>query len=174
MKEWRTRRSIWYELDFPEVIEIRKKYMAETSTRRFLPYSVFDQQWYEQIDNKRDVFIMLAGVIYYFEEKQVKEFFDTLAGKFEHSELVFDYSSPRGVRIANKKVVEGGGMDKNAYLKWGIEDIREIETWNKKITVLENMKMFQEHKKKYPPTKRIGMIISDAMSVMSLAHIKIG
>ena len=87
--------------------------------------------------------------------------------------MAFDYSSPRGVEIANKKVIEDGGMDKNAYLKWGIKDIYKIEEWNDKIKIVENMKMFHEHKKRYPFGKRIGMIISDALSVMSLALMKI-
>ena len=44
---------------------------------------------------------------------------------------------------------------------------------NEKISVIQHMKMFSEHRKKYPITKRLGMIISDALSVMFLAHIKI-
>ncbi|MBN1409449.1 MAG: class I SAM-dependent methyltransferase [Spirochaetales bacterium] len=167
------KRAVWYELDFPEVIEIRKRYLKETLNRRFLPYSVFNNEWYVEIKEKKRVFIMIAGVIYYFEEKQVKELFDKITDEFEYSEIAFDYSSPVGVKIANKKVIEDGGMDKNAYLKWGIANIREMEEWNKKITVLQNMKMFKEHKKRYPLTKRLGMIISDALSIMSLAHITI-
>jgi len=166
-------KAIWYELDFPEVIEIRKKYIAENPKRRFLPYSVFDNKWYEQIENKKDVFIMMAGVIYYFEENQVRCLFETIATEFEHCDIVFDYCSPKGVQIANKKVIENGGMDKDAYLKWGTANIYEMEKWNEKISVIQHMKMFSEHKNKYPITKRLGMILSDALSVMFLAHIKI-
>lgn len=166
-------KAIWYELDFPEVIEIRKKYITEKPKRRFLSYSVFDNEWYKHIENKKDVLIMMAGVIYYFEENQVRSLFGTIINEFEHCDIVFDYSSPKGVQIANKKVIEKGGMDKNAYLKWGTANIYEVEKWNTKISVLQNMKMFSEHRKKYPFTKRLGMIISDALSVMSLVHIKI-
>jgi O-methyltransferase involved in polyketide biosynthesis len=167
-------KAIWYELDFPEVIEIRKKYITENPKRRFLSYSVFDNKWYKHIENKKEVLIMMAGVIYYFEENQVRALFETIINEFEHCDIVFDYSSPKGVQIANKKVIENGGMDKNAYLKWGTSNIYEVEKWNSKISVLQNIKMFSEHRKKYPFTKRLGMIISDALSIMSLVHIKIG
>lgn len=163
----------WYELDFPEVIDVRKQYIKEDSGRQFLPYSVFDEAWYDQIENKKQVFIMIAGVIYYFNEEQVRNLFLQISQKFETSEAAFDYSSKRGVRIANKKVIDDGGMDQSAYLQWGIEDIREIEKWSGSLHVVHNMKMFAEHKKKFPITKRLGMMISDALSVMSLAHVKI-
>ncbi|MBN2837034.1 MAG: hypothetical protein JXR48_18925 [Candidatus Delongbacteria bacterium] len=116
---------------------------------------------------------MIAGVIYYFEENDVKKLFETFRKHFNKVQVIFDYSSKNGVKIANKKVIEDGGMDKNAYLKWGIENIKEIEKWDIGITVKENMKMFKEHRKRYPLTKRVGMWISDVLSIMSLAKITI-
>lgn len=163
----------WYEIDFPDVIEIRKKFIAESSNRIFLPCSVFDKSWYEKIENKKEVFLMMAGVIYYFEELQVSNLFQSISDRFGNCEIVFDYSSPRGVKTANKKVIEQGGMGKDAYLKWGIKNIYDLEKWNSEINVLENVKMFHDYKKHYPFAKRIGMIISDMLSIMSLAHIRI-
>lgn len=163
----------WYELDFPEVIETRKKFIKESQDRIFLPYSVFDSNWYEKITGKENVLIMIAGVIYYFEESEVKLLFDSFRKHFAHTQIIFDYESVKGMEIANKVVIENGGMDKNAYLKWGINNIKDIEKWNIGIKINENMKMFQEHRKKYPFSKRIGMWISDTLSVMSLAKITI-
>lgn len=40
----------WYEVDFPEVIEFRKKYIAEEENRNFLAYSVFENDWYNQVE----------------------------------------------------------------------------------------------------------------------------
>lgn len=163
----------WYELDFPDVIEIRKQVLTETKNRIFLPYSVFDNQWYYKIENTDNVLILLAGVIYYFEEDQVKALLKTFGEKFKNALLIFDYSSIKGMEIANKKVIENTGMDKTAYLKWGINNIRTIEKWQNGIRIRENMKMFKEMKKRYPFSKRIGMIISDFLSIMSLTAVTI-
>ena len=73
-------KATWYELDFPEVINIRRQFIKESENRVFLPYSVFDKEWYGRIKNRKKVFIMLAGVIYYFDEKQVKELLDDIIG----------------------------------------------------------------------------------------------
>jgi O-methyltransferase involved in polyketide biosynthesis len=166
--------AIWYELDLPDVIELRKRYINESLLRKFLPYSVFDEKWYQEIKNKKKVFLLLAGVIYYFEENEIKALFNSFCTIFERCEIVFDYSSPRGAKIANKRVIQDGGMDKSAYLKWGIDNLKEIEKWNNKIKIIKNIPLFKEFKKNYPVIKRIGMNISDAMNIMSLAHISTG
>jgi O-methyltransferase involved in polyketide biosynthesis len=58
-----------------------------------------------------DVMSIAAGVSCYFEENQMKKFFTKLADTFPGSEVVFGASSALGVRVANKKVIQGGGMD---------------------------------------------------------------
>jgi len=166
-------KAMWYELDFPEVIITRKSFIKESPTRKFLSYSVFDNAWYSQIGNKENVLIMIAGVIYYFEESDVMKLFDAFKREFKKSTVIFDYSSTKGIKIANKAVIEDGGMDKTAYLKWGTDNIYEIEKWNVGIRVDETMKMFSDHRKRFPLKKRIGMWISDTLSVMSLAKITI-
>jgi len=163
----------WYELDFPEVIVIRKKVLEETENRKFLPYSVFDEHWYDKIINKENVLIMMAGVVYYFEEEQVKALLKMFSVKFKDTIIICDYSSVKGIEIANKKVIENSGMDMNAYLKWGINNIKNIEKWQQGIKVQENIKMFYEMKKKYPFGKRLGMLISDFLAIMSLTTIRI-
>jgi O-methyltransferase involved in polyketide biosynthesis len=166
--------AIWYEIDFPEVIDLRKRFIQESANRIFLPCSLLENTWYDRIQNTKDVFLMMAGVIYYFDESQVKQLFQSLSEAFKIYDAVFDYSSPAGLKMTNKKVLAKGGMDKNAYLKWGVKNIHILEKWNLHIKIIENITMFHNHKKLYPFQKRIGMIISDMLSVMSLVHIKAG
>ncbi len=87
--------------------------------------------------------------------------------------LIFDYTSIKGVKISNKQVIEKGGMSKSAYLKWGIDDINDIEKWGNYIKVIDTMPMYKEHKKNFSYFKRLGMSIADKLKVMSLAQIKI-
>jgi O-methyltransferase involved in polyketide biosynthesis len=164
----------WYDLDLPDVIILRKNYIAETERRRFLSYSVFDVAWYNEIKKKSHVLFLIAGVLYYFDEQQVKELFGSFGKTFPGVEVIFDYSSKKGVAISNKKVIEQGGMNKSAYLRWGIDDIAELERWNEQIHIIKTMPMYHEHKKNYWAMRRLGMNISDWMKIMSLAHVRIG
>lgn len=165
--------AMWYELDFPEVIATRRLFLQESKTRKFLLYSVFDPAWYSKIRNKENVLVMMAGVIYFFDESDVKKLLETFKQVFKKSTVIFDYSSTRGIKIANKAVIKNGGLDKTAYLKWGIDNIYEIEKWHTGIRIDETMKMFAEHRKRYPLSQRLGMWVSDTLSIMSLAKITI-
>ena len=163
----------WIDIDLPDTIDLRKKYISESDRRHFIPQSVFEKSWYTRIEKKNNVMLLIAGVLYYFDEWDVKVLFNDFHTFLPGSEIVFDYASKIGIKVANKKVIEKGRMDKSAYLKWGIDNILEIEQWNSNIKVISNIPMYKEHKKKYSIIKRIGMNIADAMKIMSLAHIKI-
>lgn len=163
----------WIDLDLPDSIDLRKKYIAESSRRKFVARSVFDTTWYESIERKDNVMLLIAGVIYYFDETEIKKLFNDIHTHIPGAEILFDYSSVRGIKIANKQVIDSGGMNKSAHLKWGINNISDIEKWDDTIKVIDAMPMFQEHKTNYPFFKRIGMMISDTFKLMSLAHIKI-
>jgi|WetSurMetagenome_2_1015567.scaffolds.fasta_scaffold28982_3 O-methyltransferase involved in polyketide biosynthesis len=163
----------WIDLDLPDTIALRKKYISETDRRKIISSSVFNTDWYENIQNLNQVMLLIAGVLYYFDEIEVKQLFSDFHSFIPGAEVIFDYSSRKGVEIANKKVIEKGGMDIEACLKWGIDNIFEIEKWEGNIKVKSNKPIFQEHKKNFPLSKRIGMTISDMLKIMSLAHVKI-
>lgn len=163
----------WIDLDLPDSIELRRKYISESPRRRFISSSVFDKAWYGEISGAKNIMLMLAGVIYYFAESDVKILFNDIRTFIPGAEMIFDYSSEKGVELSNKRVIKKGGMDKSAYLKWGINNIYEIKKWCDGIKVTETMPIYREYKKNYPFYKRIGFNISDAVKIMSLASVKI-
>jgi O-methyltransferase involved in polyketide biosynthesis len=117
--------------------------------------------------------LLIAGVLYYFEESEVRKLFIDIHQNIPGSEIIFDHASKLGIKLSNEQVLKRGGMDESAYLKWGIDNIYEIEKWETYIKVISNMPMYKQHKKNYPITKRIGMTISDHLKIMSLTHIRI-
>jgi O-methyltransferase involved in polyketide biosynthesis len=163
----------WIDLDLPDSIKLRKQFIPESDRNKFIAKSALDMDWFESIKSDKNIMLLIAGVIYYFDENEVKTLFANFHKVIPGVEIIFDYSSKKGIVVANKKVIDKGGMNKAAYLKWGIDNIFEIEKWNNNIKVVSNMPMFKEHKKKYPLIKRIGMNISDTLKIMSLAHVKI-
>lgn len=165
--------SVWYELDFQDVIELRRKYIKESEKRIFIAESVLSNNWYLQIKNKEHLFLLMAGIIYYIEEKNIKKLFNELCNHFQDFTIVLDYNSKKGIEIANKKVISKGGMSTESKLVWGTDNIYELEQWNSRIIIIENMPVFKKYKKYFPFYKRIGMNISDVLKIMSLAEIKI-
>jgi len=163
----------WIDLDLPDTIELRKNYISESDRRQFIPKSVFDTSWYDRIEKNKNVMLLIAGVLFYFDEYDVKRLFNDFHTFLPGVEIIFDYGSNLGIKISNKRVIEKGGMDKSAYMKWGIGNILEIEKWNSNIKVISKMPMYREYKKYCSIMERIGMSVADALKLMSLVHIRI-
>ncbi len=162
----------WIDLDLPDVIDLRKEYFSESNRNRFIPKSILDTSWYDSIERKDHVMLLIAGVLFYLDESQVKRLFSDLQKHLPGAEMVFDSVSKLSVKIMNKTYFKKAGMD-NARWFWGINNIYEIEKWNYGLKVIESIPIFKEHKRYYPLIDRIIMSIFDVLKVDSLAHVKI-
>jgi len=132
----------WYDLDLPDVIALRKQLLPETDRTRCIAKSLFDSSWYTDIKNTGEgVFLMAAGVLFYFEEAQVRRFFSSLADKFPGSEIVFNAHSKLGVSFANR-TLRSTGVE-NAVIKWALKDVNEMTKWDKRITVIDQVPYFK-------------------------------
>jgi O-methyltransferase involved in polyketide biosynthesis len=163
----------WIDLDLPDVIALRREYIPETIRNRSVAKSVTDKSWYESIDRKNHVMLLIAGVLYYFDEDRIKQLFGDFGTFLPGVQIVFDYASKLGIKISNKKVLEDGGMDKSACLVWGINNIYEIEKWGCGIEVIDCIPMYKHHKWHFPLMYRIAMKICDITKIMSFAHVRI-
>ena len=104
----------WYDLDLPDVIELRRKLIGDEGGRyHLLGCSVLDAAWLEAVRVHRGCpFLFLAeGVFMYLTEAQVKSLVLTLRDHFPGAELVFDAWRPFEIWIGN--FVLGG------LLRWG-------------------------------------------------------
>ena len=164
----------WYDLDLPDVIELRKRFIAENTRRHTVACSLLDDAWLRQVKITANVLFIAAGVLYYFEESQVKALLTRMADAFPGAELLFDACTPGGVRLANKKVIAGGGMDESAILKWGIERVRDMESWDSRIGVLAAEPIFRHMMHGIALRERLGTMLSDALGIMTMVHLRLG
>ena len=162
----------WYDLDLPDVIELRRKFIQESERRKFIASSFLEKEWLENIEVQGNILFIAAGVFYYFEGNQIKDFVIRLINKYPGSEMLFDVCSPIGVRVANKKVVESSGLDERSHLKWGLEKKKDILTWDSKIKIIGTYYYFR--------TLRIGLrnlvmgTLSDFLGIQYMLHLKLG
>jgi O-methyltransferase involved in polyketide biosynthesis len=161
----------WYDLDLPDVIALRKNFIQEAERRKFISSSFLDQGWLKEITVTENVLFIAAGVFYYFEENQIKAFLIRLADSFPGSEIFFDVSSPYGVKVANKKVIESSGLDEKSFLKWGLKDALEIATWDQRLKVLETYYYFKEKGKYLTPRIKLIGFISDSLKIQYMIRL---
>lgn len=77
-----------------------------------------------------------------------------------------------GLKIANRKVIQDGGMDASAQLKWGIRKATEIQEWDRRITVLAEYPIFRGLKGGLSWKEKCGTFLSDTLRIMSMIHLR--
>ena len=100
----------WYDIDFPDVIAFRKKYLPESDRYHYLAQSVLDFSWMNKIKFAREkgIFIIAGGLFMYFTMEEISNLLTIMAEKFPSGELIFDHTSKLGVKIANKRTRKVG------------------------------------------------------------------
>lgn len=127
----------WYDLDLPDVIDLRRKFIGEESGRyHLLSCSVFDFAWMETVIKHRPrPFLFIAeGVFPYFEEAQIKALVLKMDDTFPGAELVFDAHTPwvvwgDNLQLAFSKI--------SARLRFALKHGRDVEQWGPGIRMLE-------------------------------------
>jgi O-methyltransferase involved in polyketide biosynthesis len=128
----------WYDLDLPDVIELRRKLIdGEGARHHFLACSAFDPAWLDTVSiHRQRPFLFLAeGVLMYFEEPQVKSLVLTLRERFPDAELVFDAFSPFFVWANNRRVAR---TKVGARCHWALQRGRDLERWSEGICLLDD------------------------------------
>jgi O-methyltransferase involved in polyketide biosynthesis len=60
---------VWYDLDLPDVISLRRRFIKETERRRFISASFLERNWLNEIQVAEKVLFIAAGVFYCIEVK---------------------------------------------------------------------------------------------------------
>jgi O-methyltransferase involved in polyketide biosynthesis len=164
----------WYDLDLPDVIDLRKRFIPESARRHLIACSLLDDAWLHQLKTADPIFFVAAGVFYYLEESQLKPCFIKVADVFPGAEVLFDACSPRGLKLANEKVIKAGGMDESAMLKWGLRRAKDMESWDSRIVVISEYPLFRNMKGGLSFSEKWGTMLSDALRIMSMVHLRLG
>jgi O-methyltransferase involved in polyketide biosynthesis len=127
----------WFDLDLPEVIELRRRLIGSDGERyHLLSDSVFENAWMDAVGayRQRPFLFLSEGVLPYFEEAQVKALVLKLRDHFPGAELVCDAHTPFVIRMDNLQLA----LSKiNARLRWGLKHGKDVETWGAGITMLD-------------------------------------
>lgn len=163
---------LWYDLDLPDVIELRRKFLNESRNRKFISRSFLDTEWFNDVIISDNVLFISTGVFVYFEESVIRSFIINVAERFAGSELFFDVTSPKGVEIANQ-VIQKSGLDSGSFFKWGLTNRSVITSWDCRIKILDKYYTFKiEGLELNAENQQIAMI-SDSLDIQYMLHLRI-
>lgn len=115
---------IWYNLDVPSVIDIRKALLPQKERELLIAESVLDETWLSKITRKDDVVFIIEGLLMYFAEAQVKDIFSMIRKNFPKATIYAELSSVTMVKNQKHHDVIN---ETNAKFKWGIKHSKDVE-----------------------------------------------
>ena len=165
---------MFYELDLPDVIELRKNFYEDSERHISIASSFLNtDRWFDQIEVRDGLLFLAGGVLYYFEEKQIKEFFIKTADYFKECDFYFDSLSPMGMKIAKKQVLKKGGMGMTMDGGWGLKPVKAIEKWDKRFKVIGTASMSKGMFKGLQLKTKLIFLIPDILGICSMVHMRI-
>jgi O-methyltransferase involved in polyketide biosynthesis len=104
-------KATFYEMDLPEVIEIRRQVLGESENEVLISGDMFDFTWADCIDNSLPTLVTVIGVFQYFEEEKVIGFLKQLKKEFPGVEVIFDAMTGKAIKYANDYIKKTGNND---------------------------------------------------------------
>jgi len=141
----------WYDLDLPEVIELRRRFLPETERMRFIASSALDFAWLDQLpDEPGRAFLFLAeGLFPYLPPDEVRALVQKLAEARPGAELVAEVVNSRTVRMMQSPLGRGKfqrefGVSGNVVFRSGLADSREMEAWAPGLAFLDDWTYYDD------------------------------
>lgn len=116
--------SMFFEVDLPEVIELREKYLEVGENEKFIKGDLFKLEWCEELDTTSPTLMIVSGVFQYFHENDVLKFISATKNIFENAELIFDATNKFGIKYTNFYVKRTGNS--SAIMYFYLEDANEF------------------------------------------------
>lgn len=147
----------WYDVDFPEVIALRRKFFEESDRRHFIAKSLLDFTWMDSIHRQpnQPMLVIYEGVAMYLSEADNRALLQQIEARFSPVEVLFDVLS----RKSAKTTQQHDTVSKtNAEFKWGIDQSNELESWSPAIRLKQEvfyLSQFLDYPQRLPMPLRL-------------------
>ncbi|MGW3348391.1 class I SAM-dependent methyltransferase [Nonomuraea rubra] len=129
----------WYDVDYPEVVELRRRLFPERPGHDLIGTSVTDLGWLERVPADAPALVVAEGLLYYLDASGGPALLRAIVDRFPGGGFVFDALSPLGLRLQrlNKPVQKAG-----ATMHWAIDGPAALLAVHPGLRVLEAVSAF--------------------------------
>ncbi len=114
---------VWYDVDLEQVTTIRKQFFEDTDRRKILTASMLDSQWPKLIPAKKDILIIMEGVLMYFTKVEINQCFKTIGDNYPEATIIAELMCEK---VANNSDKHDTVKHTEAQFKGGINHGSEI------------------------------------------------
>lgn len=139
-----------YNLDFPDVIALRKELLPAGEREENIACNLNDTEWFAKIDASGGAVFFASGVFYYFLTGQVKALVRNMVNAFPEGMLVFDAANKTAVKMIAKTWLKGAKIQ-NVGAYFAVSDAKsELSPWDSRLRVTSKGYMLGYHDLKDP------------------------
>ena len=135
---------LWINIDLPDVVALRQRLIPDSEREMTIAKSIFDFTWVDDISGwtkGRSILFMAAGVLCYFEAREVENLFRRLSETFPSSHVIFDAMSRFVAWGTNREIIKKSGFDASKLIKWPLKRASNLRRWVDTIKVVEEYPM---------------------------------
>lgn len=119
-----TRNHLWYDVDFPEVIQERKRYYSETEEYHMIGSDVRNIHWLTSLPKEKTAIIVMEGVSMYLSLEELKDLLTNIRKHFTHVNILMDCYT---VFAAKASKYKNPINDVGVTVVYGIDDPKLFE-----------------------------------------------
>lgn len=94
----------WFDLDFPEVIDLRRRCFPENERYHLIPAPALPADWVAQLpDGAPEALVIMEGLSMYLSEQDMRELLIALSRRYDHVLVVFDAYSKAAAKLSALK-----------------------------------------------------------------------
>lgn len=93
----------WYDIDFDEVIEERKKFYSQTDTYKMISTDIREDNWLNNICENENSILVMEGVSMYLNIEELKNLFNKLSKKFKKFSILLDSYTVLAAKLSKIK-----------------------------------------------------------------------
>ncbi|MER9295628.1 class I SAM-dependent methyltransferase [Mesorhizobium sp. M0621] len=133
----------WFDVDYPEVIELRRKLYPSREHYHLVASSVTEPDWLAEVPRNRPAIVVAEGLTPYLAADEGPRLLARLVAHLASGELVFDAYSRFGLKLLRlNPTIKATG----AELHWAIDDPHELERAVPKLRFVEDISAYKpEH-----------------------------
>lgn len=159
----------WYDVDFKEVIDIRKHFFKEAGNYHLISSSVTESEWLEKVPRVNKRYIVIAeGLFMYLKEDEIKSLISRIKERIGSYTLIFDaFSVLTAKKVKNQPSIKKIG----AEIYWGVDTPEDLTGWDLGIQFIEELYFTSnEEIKNLNPLTKLMFRIANLFPIAKKAH----
>lgn len=126
----------WFDLDYPEVVELRRRLFPERESYELIGSSVTEAGWLQRVPADRPVLVVAEGLTMYLTAADGHTLLQRITGHFDRGQLAFDAISRIGAWFGTfNPVIERTKV----HFGWGIDDPEELAAFVPRVELMSDL-----------------------------------